>query len=218
MQQETHTTTYQDDYIWPATMPSSNKKTDIVMALPKTAPQKNVQLPEVCKEFARAFDCSCKKPTQAGGGSKKKSSEQGNCLHVNVIMPYQVNFNNVSAKQRKGKDGLVAYIYGSERKEAIQAAAMKCTDHPNYTMKDINKKIDIKLRPKTSSNNKNDCKPQRCPQVAGHKEEIGLTMDELKSLAKIAKMDGFRKTFEQPPNYKGYKPKNFCGGVNIERK
>lgn len=215
MQQEIQLTTYQDDYTWPVSMPAKNKKTE--MTLPKTAQQK--KLPEACKEFAKAFDCSCKKPIHAGGGvSKKNNAVQGNCLHVNVIMPYQVNFNNISAKQMKGKDGLTAYIYGSERKEAIQAAAMKCTDHSNYTMKDINKKINIKLRPKTSPNNKNDCNSQECPQIAGHKEEVCLTMDELKALAKIARLDGFRKTFEQPPSYKGHKPKNFCAGVKPEER
>lgn len=216
MQQEILTTTYQDEYQWPTSMPNKNKQMEEKMlmaahpaARPKTSPQKNL-VPEVCMEFAQTFDCKCKNQS---GGSKKKNSEQSNCVHVNVFMPYQVNFNNVPADKKKE---LNTYIYNSERKEALQAGAMKCTQHPPYSMKDINKKVDIKLRPKTAPNNKKDCNQNQ--KVNNNKEPLCLTMEELKNLAEIAKSDGFRKTFEQPPNYKGHKPKNFCNCVKPERK
>lgn len=155
--QDENATTYQISYQWPSSMPKSNIKG---VDRPKSAPQKN--LVKKFGEFAQAYPCNSSK-TSTGGQSKTKSPKQGNCVHVNVFMPYQVNFNNVPVDKKKD---LNAYIYNSERKEALQSAAMKCTAHPPPTMTDINKKVDI--RPKTSSQN-----PQSC-----------LTMEELKSLVK----------------------------------
>ena len=119
MFQEDNATTYQDAYQWPSTMPKSDKTPNLMaMARPKTAPQKkNLQGPiDACKVLTKAFENGCKK----SDGGKKKSTQGSTCLHVNVFMPYQVNFNNIPAEKKKGKGGLNAYIYGSERKEALQ--------------------------------------------------------------------------------------------------
>lgn len=207
MQPEECSTTYQCAFQWPLSMPQKKTHGNLTHR-PQTAPNTVVNLPEVGNEFAKKFDCGCKNSSRIGGSEKKRSG-QPNCLHVNVIMPYQVNFNNIPVGKKHGKDGLNAYIYGSERKEALQAAAMKCTQRPEPTMRDINKKVDIKLkRPKTAAIHQNPRAGMfQYPPMTVNEEPICLTLNELKNIAQFV---GGNKKFEQPQSHKGYKPTNSC--------
>lgn len=217
MHPEPCSTTYQCAFQWPASMPQNNHHQ--FSERPYTAPQNHnenvMKIPEAAKEFAKSFECGCKKHSKGETGNKK--SAQPNCLHVNVIMPYQVNFSNIPAHKKKGSDGFNAYIYGSERKEALQAAAMKCTQRPEPTMRDINKKVDIKLnRPKTAPIRHDPCAAAHgsTKHSSMNEESICLTLNDLKHIAKFVNSEGHgMKKFqqhEQPHGNKSHKPKTSC--------
>jgi hypothetical protein len=94
---------------------------------------------------------------------------------------------------------------------------MKSTQRPEPTMRDINKKVDIKLnRPKTAPVRRDPCaaahgSTMKHPSMKVNEDSICLTLNDLKHIAEFVGSNNQMKKFEQPhSSNKGYMPKTSC--------